>query len=57
LGCPWSHTAFFSFLMISFFLTNCIVTSDWTGFFSFGEEVEAFDPWQAFDHPRQDRPA
>ena len=54
LGCPWSHTDFFPLLMISFFLTNNPVLSH---IFFFGEEVEAFDQRQAFDHPRQDRPA
>lgn len=39
LGCPWSHTAFFSFLMISFFLTNNPVLSHPIGldFFPLGK--------------------
>jgi hypothetical protein len=55
LGCPWSHTAF-SLLNDLFFLDKYLILYCHILFF-FGEEVEAFDPRQAFDHPRQDRPA
>ena len=55
-GMSMESYCFFFLLNDLFFLDKYLILYCHILFF-FGEEVEAFDPRQAFDHPRQDRPA